>query len=399
MPLLGIFHCPRVLAAERQSGRQRLQTEERRTTLNRFMIVNALSLLLFLSADVLRESAAFSPAPRRKGAGGPLVRPPRSGRGPDVAGGAAPSGAGTRDGEAAAPGDATARPGPLVSLLDLNGDGRVDAEDLGVLMGQFESLLDVNGDGRVDADDARAALSIFALSSALVVSPGAAVAKGGGHGGGHGGHAHWHGRRHRSGGGHSHYSHDDEYEPWKRRVGHAETLTLSPNACSNLPLEGEVVDVLSGVGPAGSCECLRLRMSILARCSNSILCTDTHNRKHQDVPATVTSVDGGSDWLVCNFVAEPGNGEAPSHLTTAKNIQLYALTTALAFVCRRGVAVRRRVQSRPVEGGRRHSPPRERYVQGVVRGAGWERLRSAGRAYPARLRGRRHHLRLGARLI
>lgn len=206
------------------------------------------------------------------------------------------------------------------SMLDRNNDGKIDADDLKILRKEFEALLDVNGDGKVDMKDAQAALSIFIVSSALVASPDAAVAKGGGHGGGHGGsHSHSHGgsrngRRVSSSGGsyYSHSSNDDEedlYAKFKRRDHHDNApLDLSPNSCVSVPDDGEEIDILS-VGVDGRVD-------------------GTY------VPATVSRRTQGvgvdDNFWECRFVATPtDSSQHPVTLSSPKNIQSYALYTFL----------------------------------------------------------------------
>ena len=117
-------------------------------------------------------------------------------------------------------------------VLDLNQDGKVDAQDLLLLV---TTALDVNGDGKIDEKDGQAALSIITMSWMLMASP--ANAKGGGHGGG-------------GGGGHSHSSSSPNYAPYRRpnsrlaKKGSTTNRPTDPMACSDLPVEGELLDVL-----------------------------------------------------------------------------------------------------------------------------------------------------------
>ncbi|CAB9506800.1 expressed unknown protein [Seminavis robusta] len=122
--------------------------------------------------------------------------------------------------------------------LDINKDGKVDFHDLAFIV---TTALDANQDGLVDEKHVQAALSVSLLLWMLMVSPVQAKGGGGGHGGG--------------GGGHSHYSgsmstfDQPEYDPYRRpnrREANrmVQLRPFDPNACADLPVEGEVVDVL-----------------------------------------------------------------------------------------------------------------------------------------------------------
>mmetsp|Transcript_8027 Transcript_8027/g.10781 ORF Transcript_8027/g.10781 Transcript_8027/m.10781 type:complete len:418 (-) Transcript_8027:544-1797(-) len=132
------------------------------------------------------------------------------------------------------------------SFLDLNKDGKIDAEDMKVLVSRLEKCFDINGDGKVDAKDAKAALSIVTLSSALFISPSPAQAKGG-HGGGHSSsHSHHSSsRRRRSSGGYdSRYSDEEEHLPKYKRPNRQGSVSLDPRMCFDLPEDREIVEVL-----------------------------------------------------------------------------------------------------------------------------------------------------------
>ena len=121
---------------------------------------------------------------------------------------------------------------PWKKILDFNQDGKVDAQDLDFLV---NNAFDVNRDGKVDEKDAQAAFSMMILSWAIMASP--ANAKGGGGGGG-------------GGGGHSSSSAAPSYAPYRRpnkRTANQRSTTYRPTdpmACSNLPIQGELLDVL-----------------------------------------------------------------------------------------------------------------------------------------------------------
>ncbi|KAL3903667.1 MAG: hypothetical protein SGARI_005275 [Bacillariaceae sp.] len=125
-------------------------------------------------------------------------------------------------------------PAKLWQAFDLNHDGCVDANDLEFLLAK---AFDINGDGKVDEKDGQLLLSMTAFWWMLMASP--AGAKGGGSGIGGGG-----------GGVSSSYyggSSKPSYEPYRRpnwyKAG-KHSNPLDPAACSDLPEEGEMLDVL-----------------------------------------------------------------------------------------------------------------------------------------------------------
>mmetsp|Transcript_25459 Transcript_25459/g.38616 ORF Transcript_25459/g.38616 Transcript_25459/m.38616 type:complete len:314 (-) Transcript_25459:425-1366(-) len=116
----------------------------------------------------------------------------------------------------------TTRPMPSWQrILDVNKDGKVDHKDVTFL---FSKIFDVNGDGKVDEKDAQTAFVMTLLSWTLMFIP--AHAKGGGGGGG----------------GHSGHTYEAYRRKWKNRAEFHHPF--SPSACSNMPHEGEVIDVL-----------------------------------------------------------------------------------------------------------------------------------------------------------
>jgi hypothetical protein len=110
-----------------------------------------------------------------------------------------------------------------LAFLDLNGDGKLDDEDIGVFCSNIKDL---------NKKNALSAFSAVLLAWLLATQP--AFAKGGGGGGGGG-----EGSRH---GGSS-----DDFPAYKRRFRGRNNIYFRPfdiQACSNLPGEGELVDML-----------------------------------------------------------------------------------------------------------------------------------------------------------
>lgn len=139
------------------------------------------------------------------------------------------------------------------SFLDLNGDGKIDEQDLDVLQQRIVQCLDVNGDGHLDEKDAIQVLHLVILSWTLSATP--AVAKGGGHGGGGGGghssshhssvhHSTTHRRAAGSSIGQSHYDSRGYYRTWYGRNSIYDK-PWNPAACRDLPGEGERIKVVS----------------------------------------------------------------------------------------------------------------------------------------------------------
>jgi hypothetical protein len=118
-------------------------------------------------------------------------------------------------------------------FLDFNNDGRVDVQDISFLVA---TAFDVNGDGKVDAMDGHTFLSVMMMSWILMASP--VGAKGGGGGGGGGSH---------SSSASSYQPHYASYRRSNRRLanrGSVMSRPRDPMGCSDLPVEGELLDVL-----------------------------------------------------------------------------------------------------------------------------------------------------------
>ncbi|GFH44045.1 predicted protein [Chaetoceros tenuissimus] len=65
------------------------------------------------------------------------------------------------------------------AFLDLNNNGKIDAEDLKIMFHPLMKMLDANGTGKFDVGDSKAIISVLLLVSALLFNPLAAEAIGG----------------------------------------------------------------------------------------------------------------------------------------------------------------------------------------------------------------------------
>jgi hypothetical protein len=111
----------------------------------------------------------------------------------------------------------------VLAFLDLNGDGKLDDKDIDVDRSNIRNLMDINGNGEVNLKDALLVFSTVLLARSLAAQP--ACAKGGG--GGHGG--------------------SSDLPAYKCHLRGRNIMYNRPfdiKACSNLPGEGELVDML-----------------------------------------------------------------------------------------------------------------------------------------------------------
>ena len=126
----------------------------------------------------------------------------------------------------------------LLFLFDVNKDGVVDVEDWNDFKSHLEHSLDINNDGKVDIKDAKVFLKIIGVIATLTASPLSADAKGGS-GGSRSSRSHS-GRRSYSGSSATH--NPRQYiRKWWRKSG----FSLNPNACLDIPLQGEEIELYS----------------------------------------------------------------------------------------------------------------------------------------------------------
>jgi len=186
------------------------------------------------------------------------------------------------------------------NMLDVNGDGKVDGQDIQFLTSKLQqnmfNVLDVNNDGKVDREDAKTALTLALISGVLLTSPLPAHAKGGGgHGGG--GHSSRHSSSRSSS---SRVSENDRSYPEYKRPHRPGEVSLDPNICFNLPEQGERIEILR----------------------------DEYTGYY--VPAAVVDVND-STWA-CRFTAAPFDGNRPVSLHSFPNHWLYESLTIFIII-------------------------------------------------------------------
>eukprot|EP01083_Nonionella_stella_P212189 766540_1 len=176
------------------------------------------------------------------------------------------------------------------NMLDFNGDGNVDGQDIEFLTSKLQDnmhdMLDVNNDGKVDGEDAKTALTLALISGVLLTSPLPVHAKGGGGGGGGGGGSFSHRSSRSSSSRSSGYvsENDRSYPDYNRPYRHG-SVSLDPKICFNLPEQGERIEILR----------------------------DEYNIEYY-APAAVVDVND-STWA-CRFTAAPFDGKSPNFCET-----------------------------------------------------------------------------------